>query len=232
MVGDGTTSEGGGALGGRFVVTMIAGEATIDPKPTIELTDGHVGGHGSVNRYRGSYEVVGDALVVGPVMSTMMAGPEPAMRQEQRWFAALAAPLHIGRSDADTVVLVDDQGSTTELSAVPTGPLVVVGVVTYVARIAMPQGAVVTVTLEDVSRADADAVVVARQVIVEPGNVPVAFSLAVDIGAVDERARLALRARIDVDGSLWYVSDTAHPVSLAELGDGHRHELVLVPAQR
>jgi putative lipoprotein len=183
-----------------------------------------------VNRYRGSYEVADGVLVVGPVMSTMMAGPEPAMRQERRWFAALATPQHIRRCDAGMIALVDDRGSTTELIAVPAGLVVVGGVVTYLARIAMPPGAVVTVTLEDVSRADAAAVVLARQVIDEPGNVPVAFSLAVDIGAVDGRARLALRARIDVDGSLWFVSDTAHPVALTALAD--EHELVLVPAQR
>ena len=232
MADDGSAPAAGGPVSGRFVVSVIAGEPTVDPKPTVELDDGHLGGHGSVNRYRGSYEIVAGALVVGPVMSTMMAGPEPAMRQERRWFDTLATPLRIVDVSAGTVVLVDDEGSTTELIAVPVGPVVVSGVVTYLARIAMPPGAVVTVTLEEVSRADATAVVVARQVIDDPGNVPVAFELAVDADAVDERARLGLRARIDVGDSLWFVSDTAHPVGVADLGGGRRHELVLVPAQR
>lgn len=231
MADDGS-APAGGSITGRFVVSVIAGEPTVDPKPTVELDDGHLGGHGSVNRYRGSYEVVDENLVVGPVMSTMMAGPEEAMRQERRWFDVLASQLHIVRTGGGTVVLVDERGSTTELTAAPVGPVVVSGVVTYLARIAMPPDAVVTVTLENVARADAAAIVVARQVIDDPGNVPVGFELAVDADAIDDRARLALRARIDVGDSLWFVSDTAHPVAVADLGGGRTHELVLVPAQR
>jgi putative lipoprotein len=60
----------------------------------------------------------------------------------------------------------------------------------------------VVVEVRDVSLADADSVVVARQVLddvlLAPGGI-VAFAL--DVPEVDPRCRLALRVHVDVDGT-------------------------------
>ena len=54
---------------------------------------------------------------------------------------------------------------------------VLAGKVMYRERMAMPEGASVTVTLADVSRADAPARTIAEQHIDNPGQVPVPFEL-------------------------------------------------------
>jgi len=81
----------------------------------------------------------------------------------------------------------------------------VTGTVTYLQRIALPPGAVLTVRLLDVSRADAPSVTLAEQTIPLAGRqVPVPFALAYDAAAVDARHTYAVRAEIrQGDGLLW-----------------------------
>ncbi len=216
--------------GSEWRVAVVAGtDALGDVQPTIEFGDGSVFGQGSVNRYRGSYAIEHGRLVVGQVATTMMAGPEPAMRQEQRWFRALAEPSVIrpvGR-DGSTIALDHSDATTSRLVRIGT-TVVVRGTVAYLARIAMLPGSVLTVVLEDAALADAPATTVAEQRIDEPGNVPVAFELRVDPAAVPERAELGLRARIEVDGTLRWITDTHHRVDLAD--EPQPHELIVWPA--
>jgi putative lipoprotein len=94
----------------------------------------------------------------------------------------------------------------------PTGAAVVTGHVTYRERIALPPGATVTVRLQDVSRADAPAEVLAEQVIVPTTQVPIPFALEYDPARIDARHRYSVGARIEVAGKLWFVSDTHNGV--------------------
>ncbi len=94
----------------------------------------------------------------------------------------------------------------------PRQPLAVTGEVFYRERIAMPQGAVVKVQVADVSRADAPADVIGEQVIENPGNVPVKFSVPYDANKIDPRFTYAVSARIEVDGRLMWISTTHIPV--------------------
>lgn len=91
-------------------------------------------------------------------------------------------------------------------------PSTVRGTVSYRERIAMPPGAVLEVSLVDVSRADASATVVGNVVLDNPGNVPVAFEIPYDASAIDQRRSYTVRARILVDGQPRWASATAHPV--------------------
>jgi putative lipoprotein len=86
------------------------------------------------------------------------------------------------------------------------------GTVTYRERIAMPPGAVLEVSLEDVSRMDVPATIVGKVTIENPGNVPIAFASPYDPADIDERGSYAVRARILVEGRPRWVSDTANPV--------------------
>jgi putative lipoprotein len=104
--------------------------------------------------------------------------------------------------------VVDSSGST------PTaGPTlhVVSGTVSFRERIALPPGAVVTVRVADVSRADGPAVILAQNAIEVAGQVPVPFELAVDAADVDARADIAVWARLRSTVGTW-VSDTHTPV--------------------
>ncbi|MGH2371648.1 MAG: META domain-containing protein [Chloroflexota bacterium] len=47
------------------------------------------GGRASVNHYTSAVTIQEDQLTFGPIISTKIAGPEPLMEQEARYFAAL-----------------------------------------------------------------------------------------------------------------------------------------------
>src|SRR5512139_294870 len=71
------------------------------------------------------------------------------------------------------------------------------GTVTYRQKIALPVDAVVTVTLEDVSRADAPADVMGQQMIETKGEqVPVPFAIPYDPSKIEENHNYNVRATI------------------------------------
>ena len=90
----------------------------------------------------------------------------------------------------------------------------VTGTVTYREKIALPpQGVVVTVKVEDVSRADAPAVTIGEQIIENPGHqVPIPFQIEYNPDDIDERYTYAMRVRIEVDGKLWFTNTTRYQV--------------------
>ena len=90
----------------------------------------------------------------------------------------------------------------------------VTGTVTYRERLALPpQGVVVSIKVEDVSRADAPAVTIGEQIIENPGHqVPIPFEIEYNPDDIDERYIYAMRVRIEVDGELWFINTTRHQV--------------------
>lgn len=88
------------------------------------------------------------------------------------------------------------------------------GTVTYRQRSALPPGAVVTVQIQDVSRADAPATILGEQQIAMDGrSVPVPYSIAYDPSVIDPRNTYSVAARItDAGGKLLFISDTFIPV--------------------
>ncbi len=91
------------------------------------------------------------------------------------------------------------------------------GRVTYLQRIALPAGAVITVSLDDVSLADAPATNLARATITTQGeNVPIPFTLTYDPAAIRDNHSYAVSARITIDGKLSWISTTRHSVLTSE----------------
>ncbi len=87
------------------------------------------------------------------------------------------------------------------------------GTVFYLPRIALPPNAVVDVSLVDVSRADAPAIVLASAQMVSGGRqVPFPFKLLYDAGQIDSRYTYAVQSRITVDGELQFINTTQIPV--------------------
>ncbi|MEH0666316.1 YbaY family lipoprotein [Vibrio scophthalmi] len=87
------------------------------------------------------------------------------------------------------------------------------GTLAYRERIALPSEALVTVTLQDVSLADAPAKVIAKQQFSADGaQVPFTFELSYDPSQIDARHTYSVSARIEVDGKLRFISDTAYRV--------------------
>jgi heat shock protein HslJ len=82
-------------VGRSFRIAAIAGVPTLD-SPVADVRfgrDGQVTGRGTVNRFFGPYAIDGEALTLGPLAATLMAGPPEAMDQEQRLHRALSHPL-------------------------------------------------------------------------------------------------------------------------------------------
>ncbi|MDO7900005.1 YbaY family lipoprotein [Pseudomonas citrulli] len=101
-------------------------------------------------------------------------------------------------------------------SATPTTPPAASldGEVFYVQRIALPPSATLSVSLQDVSLADAPAVVLDEQSGPVTGQVPLPFHLSYDPSQVKPGHRYAVNARIEVDGQLLFITTEQHAVHL------------------
>lgn len=89
----------------------------------------------------------------------------------------------------------------------------VMGEVFYLERVALPPTAKVTVQLQDVSRADAPAKVIAEQVIDTAGVAPpYAFSLSYDPAQIQDNLSYAVRATITDGDQLLFTSTERIPV--------------------
>ncbi len=86
------------------------------------------------------------------------------------------------------------------------------GTAAYRERIALPPGAVLEVRLEDISRADAPAELLASATIVTDRQVPIPFALAFDPARVNPAHRYTVRATLSLDGQVRWRTDTIHPV--------------------
>lgn len=80
------------------------------------------------------------------------------------------------------------------------------GSVYYRERMMLPPGAEVEVQLQDISRADAMATVLATVLITPEGGPPYDFAIDYDPARIDERMRYALRATISVADKLMFSS--------------------------
>ena len=93
------------------------------------------------------------------------------------------------------------------------------GTVSYRERIALPEGAVLSVRLEDVSRQNAAAILVAERTIPLAGQqVPIPFTLAYNAGAINANNQYVVRATIRAPGTstgpgqLLFTTTRSYPV--------------------
>ncbi len=86
--------------------------------------------------------------------------------------------------------------------------MTITGDISYRERIALPDNAVATISLIDVSLADAPAQTLAEHVIDPAGQVPIGFILDFDSEDIVSGHSYAISARIDVEGELWFINDT------------------------
>ena len=103
------------------------------------------------------------------------------------------------------------------------------GTLTYRERIALPPNAVCTVRLEDRSRADVPATLIAEQVIEPCGPVPVPFSLPYNPAAIDPSGTYGVRAEIRAGEELLFATTDAYLVITR--GNPTSVELVLQQVQ-
>lgn len=100
-----------------------------------------------------------------------------------------------------------------EVTVQPSAQARLSGTVLYRERMALPPSAMIEVRLEDVSRADAPADVLAEQTIATNGRqVPIPFELTYDPGRIEANRRYAVRAAIRAEGALMFTTTTSHAV--------------------
>lgn len=93
------------------------------------------------------------------------------------------------------------------------------GTVTKLDRRALSPDARVVVTLSDISRADAPAVVIGRRTIELKGRqLPVKWEFGVSLNKIKATGRYALRAQVYEDGKLSYTTDTFVGVTTENAG--------------
>jgi len=110
----------------------------------------------------------------------------------------------------------------------PAPRLTLTGTLNYDQFVVTP-GCTIEVRLDDVSRADAPAFTIAREMIDPRESAPIPFTLHYDPISVDPTHRYTVSARIRCGGDLVMTTETAYPV----LTQGHPSEanLILVPVK-
>jgi putative lipoprotein len=200
-------------VGRTWRLTEIDGEPS-PARPPVEIAfedDDRVHGTAGVNRFTGSCRVGAAFVEFGPLAMTLMAGLPEAMALENAVLQVLSGhqPLAV-TGDALTI----GAARFTALAPRDDGESVTVsGTVFYRERTALPPGAVVVVQVLDTSRADAPSTTLAETRFDPETQVPVRFTLTVPRSAFTASGRFAFAARIELDGSLAWVSDAHHAVA-------------------
>jgi len=102
----------------------------------------------------------------------------------------------------------------------------VTGTVAYRERMALPANAMLTVRLEDVSKQDVGATLVAGTAFSTNGRqVPIPFELAYNPAKISQKGRYVVRANVDVDGQLLFTTTQSYPVLTN--GAGNEVDLLL-----
>lgn len=99
--------------GKTWQATLIAGlEAVPGSHVTAEFKQGKIGGNASVNSYSGPYTTAsGNKITIGQLSTTLMAGSQPLMKQEQTYLAAITQATNFTVT-ADALALTDATGAT------------------------------------------------------------------------------------------------------------------------
>ncbi len=124
----------------------------------------------------------------------------------------------------------EPSNSTLEVTSGRDPNAYVSGSVTYRERLALTPDATLVVELRDVSYADAPALLIARQTISEPGQVPIAFKVGYNREDLDSRSIYSISAKVvESDGRLAFINDTAYEVITR--GNPDRVDMLLVLVQ-
>lgn len=108
----------------------------------------------------------------------------------------------------------------------------ITGSATYRQRMALPADAVLRVRLEDVSRQDVAAEVLAEcEVPAEGRQVPLPFRLEFDSARIVESHRYCVRASLHLADRLLFTTDTAHPVITGDAPTDVMIVMIQVPAR-
>jgi putative lipoprotein len=179
---------------------------------------GKASGKSAVNRYFGKVELDGKGGCTWQkaMGATRMAGPPEMMEIERSYFQALPKTTAVDLSEGVLTFSTKDRKTSAVFGnkASTATSNVVEGQVVYKADPAatIPAGTKVTVSLQDVSLADAAAITLGKVVIDDAKEFPVKFKVPYEPESITKGRRYSISARIADDKGLRYINDTAHPV--------------------
>ena len=112
--------------------TMLQGSWTLETlngspadaavSSTLSMNNGQATGNAGVNTFNGTYDAPSDGvLTFGPLASTMMAGPDNAMQQEQAFLKALGDTKKFTTEDGALVLMDDSEAKLAVLKAAGNG---------------------------------------------------------------------------------------------------------------
>jgi uncharacterized lipoprotein YbaY len=155
------------------------------------------------------FELTYDPAGIDP-KHTYAVAARITMDGKLRWINTQRYPVLTGGAPVtDVEILVESVGGSAGLQSQAD----LNGTVAYLQRIALPPNAIIEVSLQDVSKADAPAEVLDAVQIPSAGRqVPIPFTLHYDPAQIDERYTYTVSARITVDGVLTWISTTQNPV--------------------
>ena len=161
-------------------------------------------------------------LFLLPVLACQQSTPTPTIAPPP----ATGAPATIPSVDGPTPT----RASGNEIVSGRTPNASVRGTVTYRESLELTPDAVLVVELRDVSLQDASSVLIARQTISSPGQVPIEYEVRYNRDDINPRNTYGISAEIiESDGRLAFINDTAHDVITR--GNPNRVDMVLVLVQ-
>ncbi|CAN5613291.1 hypothetical protein BH10CHL1_BH10CHL1_25850 [soil metagenome] len=198
------------------VVWQWQNSAVADPsKYTVQFTpEGRLLVQADCNRGSGAYRLVGQRLLIESVATTLMACLPDSL---DHTFLEQLSSADGYQLEGDNLVLTLQvaPGITTFTPATSASQAsgVLTGTVTYRQRIALPAGSVISVQLQDVSKQDVAATIVASQTMTTSGeNVPLPFTLAYDPAQIEAKFTYALSVRITINGQLAWLNTERYAV--------------------
>jgi len=106
----------------------------------------------------------------------------------------------------------------------------IAGRVTYLARIALPPDATLTIRVDDTGRPGKPLTLAEQRYTLNGAQVPIPFTASIDRDLVGPKSRLIVVARIEAGGKLRFAGNRAYPV--APNAAAAPFELLLKPANR
>ena len=224
---------------GREAVVSLLADTTLT---AVFGADGTISGSAGCNNFSGSYTSDGAGVIaIGSLATTrkMCPTPEGIMAQEAEFLAALESAATYRIDGANLEMRTADDALAVRMVraqavADAAGAAAVTGAVTYRVRMALPDDAVVTVSIHNKQLADAppEMTLLGEQVIATAGSqVPIAYAVEYDPAAVQEGALYSIGARInDSAGTLLFVSTTVNPV-ITQGNPTENVEILVEPVQ-
>ncbi|MFL6165422.1 MAG: META domain-containing protein [Ornithinibacter sp.] len=110
-------------LEGSWTLLTLNGAAADGNVPsTLTMNEGKANGNAGINQFNGSYDAPSDGvLTFGALATTMMAGPDNAMKQEQAFLKALADTKKFTTEDGGLVLMDGSDAKLAVLKAAGNG---------------------------------------------------------------------------------------------------------------